>query len=540
MPPSNQQLNWNEIREFGGLWTRSDSILGPANSATIMSGCHPQPGGGLRPFFKVSDTRPATGLGSTHIPRGFTPAYGIGDADHEFALVVAKTNGVDWDAFGWYAPDDIWEECGESGGGASEFSNDDSSALALARQPFFSTYQSGLDYSAVARHLYLVLPAASPGDSVYEFTTIAGGPEAGHPAFDLHPDWSAPEIGLGPICVHQSRLVICQDGVIVFSDPGMVNAVDAGQELRFIIPDATGKGDARIAWMAPIPPSDLLVCTVSGNLYNIQGDLADPGVRDLGRWGPSVYQQATLTPQGVVCIYPNDGVYLVSPDGGRQFISQALAPSIFTAAALANETGDVMGFGSIAYSNGYAFLPNANTGDNANGALVYDTATQAWFTSTHADDFAYPNPKHFAADFNGPNPGVWGVRKTLPSTLADPLLFRIVAGDVDAEAREQRNQTWEWQSQPLRNSDGRQIECREVQLTMFAGPDASVTVTVTSDLGSQVQTFAPAAGRSVKRLQFRVAGSFVQVKVKASDATADEEAPTLESLRWGTRPGHLL
>lgn len=536
----NSQLAWNEIREFAGLWTRGDSILGPPNSATIMSGCHPQPGGGLRPFFRVSDTRPATGIASDKIPRAFTPSFGLNQADHEFAIVVAEVAGVDWTSYGWYAPFGEWEEAGEEDGSATQFAGEDSGALADARQPFFTTFTLGLTYSAQERKLYLVIAGDTDADQPYYFSTIAGGPEAGQPAWEPHPDWS-PDIGLGPITIHQSRLVIAHDGAITFSEPGAENALDAAQDTRFILPDYTGQGDARIAWMVSVPPSDFLVCTVSGNLYNIQGDLDDPSIRELGRWGPSVYQDAVLTPAGVLCVYPNDGVYLVTPDGGRQYISGALTPQVFTAAALASETGDVMGFGAFAYSNGYLFLPNAQTGTvPSNGALVYDLATQAWFTSTHPDDFSYPNPKHFAADFLGPDPGVWGMRRTLPSTLANPLLFRIVAGDIDGEAREQRNQTWEWQSQKFRHADGRQIEMREIEMNLNSGADATVTVTVTSDLGSQVQVITPDAGLTSHRLQFRVRGAYCQVNVKAVEDTTDIEAPTLELLRYGTRQGHLL
>src|SRR5688572_27528446 len=66
-------LNWLEIKEFGGLWTAGSSFLMPADRAQVMSGCHPQPGGGLRAFLRVASTVDGTALdnGTNDLPVGF-------------------------------------------------------------------------------------------------------------------------------------------------------------------------------------------------------------------------------------------------------------------------------------------------------------------------------------------------------------------------------------------------------------------------------------------------------------------------------------
>lgn len=551
-------LQWNEIREFGGLWTRSDSILAPTNSATIMSGCHPQPGGGLRPFFKVSETIASTGIDSAAIGRGFLPipvtnatVAGSTVETVDFALITAEPNGTDWHIYVLrrMAAETSWTLIGSADGAA--FDDLDSQWGPFSRQPSF------VQHGTPTRRFFFTMCGLTTKDGAYELFPygVFSGPD-NDPQVGILTDWTAGSEGLmGPVTTHQSRLVIANNDALVYSEALALNARPSSDFIRYISPNTSGASGLThssgtyspftmgpaAAWVAPIPPSDFLVCTFDGRLYNIQGDFDDPTIRDLGQWGAAGLQQPAIMPSGVVCIYPNDGVYQVTPDGGRRFLSQALEPELFNHTAMEQASGERMGFGALAHSNGFVFCPNTSTDSVSKyGALVYDTTTEAWFTSTHGDDEAnFTNPRYFAADFGYTAPGVWGMRSGVPAS--HDLLYRIVAGDTDSTARAHRNNTWEWQSQPLRNDDGRQIELREVQLALNCGADANVTVTITNDAGSTATaTITPPSGKSVQRLQFRLRGEFMQVKVKAWEDTADREAPTLDYIRIGTRPGHLL
>jgi hypothetical protein len=72
--PINTHLDWIEVDGKAGLWTAGAASLMPATAAQIMSGCHPQPGGGLRAFLKPTAVPTTNGLDSHHslvVPVGY-------------------------------------------------------------------------------------------------------------------------------------------------------------------------------------------------------------------------------------------------------------------------------------------------------------------------------------------------------------------------------------------------------------------------------------------------------------------------------------
>src|SRR5690606_36207420 len=88
--PAPQHLKWTEFRQFKGLWTSGEKLLMPTDAAQVMSGCSPQPGGGLRAWFKPQVVATAHGMqvldGLSHEITGFgTLGY---SADNDPLVIV--------------------------------------------------------------------------------------------------------------------------------------------------------------------------------------------------------------------------------------------------------------------------------------------------------------------------------------------------------------------------------------------------------------------------------------------------------------------
>lgn len=315
--------------------------------------------------------------------------------------------------------------------------------------------------------------------------------------------------------------------------------------------DAAKQDGPLIAWMISVPPGDLIVATMDGRIYNVQGDVADPTIRELGRWTTMVPHEPANTPNGVFFILPNQGVARLGLDGSVDVVSKGITPSVW------NRMAPPLGVGQIAGTERYLFCPNMHPGaDHQNGALVFDMETGAWFTSTHRDDYKITNPRFMQADNLSRDSGVWVVSGSSPTEQGEtlPFVFKYRTGGFDGIVKsdyhdvgadytidrttESRGSTWEYKTAPLREPNNRRLTIREVEIPVYAFNNNTSTLAVT--VGGTTVTKTLPAGRSIQTYLFRARGIDLDVKVKAKSNDTAVEAPMIEELGIGWQSGHMV
>lgn len=350
--------------------------------------------------------------------------------------------------------------------------------------------------------------------------------------------------GARALVIHQNRLVAAERNFIRFSAAGTDDFDGTGS--GFLVLNPTGylttesgypNQGAVAAWMLPIPPGDLLVGTVDGKIYNVQGDLSDPEVRELGLWAGALPHVPANTPAGIYVLLSGRGVGRLGLDGSIEEVSGGLLPTIWNP----TEVGGALG--QMAGTERYLFCPNEHQDATlSNGPLVLDHATGSWFTATHPDDFTLTNPRFMALDNNPQYGSVWVVTGESPQGqgFTAPMLFRfpVGAGFGSMDTAEQRAATWEWQSSPLRDPSGRYVEIREIQIPAYAFNDVTSTLAVT--VNGTTRTVTLPAGRSIQSILFKEREENLDITVKAKSNDPDVEAPMIEAVRAGWRPGPLI
>lgn len=548
--PDTSHLQWVELHEFGGLWTAGNKFLMPVKNAQIMSGCHPQPGGGLRAFHDVIETVNGNGLTATAAGGGLRPkavgfmvnSYGVDTGEpvpHFVIITVDEATGDGWDNWRYWdrtTADASWNKRAPSFDGV-----DTARFSPSATQPSFA------------------LVRVDPFDEVHPFLALSmreddfGGSHSGiwkvvhigapvRNTTDMNDNF-----GARYVIEHQSRIVAADRSMVRFTAPEGESFTATGS--GFI---RVGRGDyiygnnafpdevEMVVWMAPVPPGDLLVATAGGRLLNIQGDLADPTVRELGRWNQFISQEPAVTPRGIFAIFTHEGIARIGLDGSVEPISTDLSPRQWLRPSGINpEYGP--GLGQLAGTERFLFVPNpdkASGTTNQNGPLVYDHETGAWFTATHPDRYTITNPALMRIDHNPRTGGLWVISSRSPEVIgeANPYLFKYPVGGGHSDTGFKRTSTWEWQSSPLRDPTGRRVLVREVQINVETF-NSSSTVAVT--VGGTTVTRTLASGRSVQRFLFDQRGEYLDVTVKAKSNDTAVEAPLMEAVRIGWRPSHL-
>lgn len=539
--PANNHLQWTELRKFGGLWSAELAAM-PSNAAQIMSGCHPQPNGGLRAFYKVVDTIPGTDLnngGTSDEMVGFevktlsSSTLSSAGSQPLFLAATIDVSGVnpvnDLQLFRWRdygTPDTAWQRYTTAG---AAWAGDGSAVYSPSTYP---AAFARMDIGGKSQDFFLPAPIAD---------NVDGG------VYLIDPDDSATSKSNASnnartLVVHQSRLVVGNRDEVRFSPPGSADFTATGS--GFFIPNPGGwdgviagqyNEEAIPAWMLPIPPGDLIVCTRDGNIYNVQGDIADPTIRELTKTSSALPHLPANTPAGIFIIVPQRGIHLLSPDGTLSPVSLSLRPSIWN-------PDDVRprDLGQLAYSSGFLFAPNNHTESGlTNGALVFDTDTGAWFTSTHSDDATITTPRFMRPVKLPGSAGVWiaSDRTLAAGTETQDLLFHIRTGGGYSVATDERAATWEWRSAPLRDPLGHIVEVREVQLNVNARNAASTIAVRVQDHagnGTTITRTLP-SGVSVQSFLFRERDQALEVNIKAKSNDAAVEAPALEAARFGFR-----
>lgn len=569
MPRDGARLEWVEITEFGGLWTAGEQTLMPANKAQVMSGCHPQTGGGLRAFFKVTDSVPGNGLLAGQVPvganitiKGMGPTntmtewenrYGVGAPPTEtqpvFTLAaVDSTGGLadNWRVFSWdrAAGASVWSQFpGDFAGldyyGASPRPSPPSFATALISplDPYPGSVGDAFSVDFIALAIQEQPDPAPSGSGIYQLRRTNGVLSTERVTTGEFGNAS----GASALTVHQARLVVGHHEDIRFSAPGTLDfGADGAGSLSlnpggwFAYTELGVNEGALVAWMISVPPGDLIVATRDGSIYNVQGDLGDPTVRELGRWGTMVPHEPVLTPNGLFFILPNQGVHILGLDGSVETISADISPAVW------NMVTPKIGLGQMAGDERFLFAPNLHPkAEHSNGALVYDMRTHAWFTSTHPDDVVIPNPRLMRADNNPQDSGVWVfTSQPLTGTASPPVAWHYrTGGYVDAGTEtEARGSTYEYRTAPLRDPSGRRVVIREVRIPAYAF-NAISTMAVTVN-GTTVTRTLP-AGQSTQVFLFREEDNLLDVNVKAKSNDPAVEAPITEALRFGWRPGRM-
>jgi hypothetical protein len=570
--PATQQLAWFEISKFGGLWTNGGRVLMPADAAQVMSGCLPQKSGGLRAFYQPvpeldaqgiygEDTNPFSSSRRTQV-RGFGLVPDAADIRGNLYFVVTSTSN------GFY---NSWKRASAVSatypGLYPSWSLGNTSGM-IGRdpeRPYMVTFVrygvgTGLDggegkvFVSYGWHPGDVAQPALNSISAQTPTVIAGVTV------------NVTNTDIGPITRHQGRLVVAQERGIIATDPGQEDLspspiqITPGEDGS---PSATNSFPA-VAWLLSIPPSDLLVGLFEGTVYNIQGDLSDPTIREVGRWGPTMPQQPVNTPHGAIIIFPHLGPTILGADGSTANLGEPLDPSYWRARV----RGDSPHFGSMAFAGTYLFAPNLAdypldsdyAGDYTpttrnNGLLVYDFSTGSWFNSVHPDVLECVNPRFVESSGGRYAPGIFTVNGASFPQNPDPSFTLISRYPIGADGyawdpafggpkplETTRAWRWEWKSAPLREPSGRLVHVQEIQVAVSGfseGDESSMIVTVTNEVGEteSVGIHVP-MDKSIHNIPIRLIGEYVEVTVLSSSIDQTTEAPMLDSIRIGYVAGH--
>jgi hypothetical protein len=596
MPPA-QHLTWTRIDKFAGLHDAQTPALIPPNAAQVMSGCHPQPAGGLRAFFKPNPLRGLT--------------QGMSPSGSKFRVMAIHAANVETPG-GAY--EDIWfcitgavdttlaartkaprppvsnvQSYRLNANGSWTQTTSNFSATDLGGISQFN--DNGSLWGRMSPGLVPLTPVGLVSRSNYYVMAPGGLHRVTYSGYSRQ----EPHTPLPPtiIASHQGRLVAGFGSSVVYTTPGLYD-LPANYGEQFV---NLGESFLNwVIWLAPQPPGDLIVGTLQGAVYVIQGEMDDPIVRTLLPSGSHRFPGGVpaLTPIGPV-VPTASGPALVSTGGGIRPLGGTLGGKhwyIEQPSGLTKETGrsSFVIANDIAQSNGYIYvrsdlmlqnkvwLHNAKyLADDApgidawvdenildlNGSLVYDPKTDAWFRSVHPDVCDLLSPViHTDPGVAGPGGEAFGVI-TIPSKEFSPNTDDPVAYAQTGFGR--RAHTWEWRSAPLHTEDGREFELGEVQLgayghepfeggttyststlTAFPGiaplpasaETSSFVVTARNERGeSQDRTLEVKPGVSkVYRAKFRLTGTYIDISVKAASSHPDVEAPTLEYIAFGRTP----
>lgn len=377
---------------------------------------------------------------------------------------------------------------------------------------------------------------------------------------------------------HQSRLVAQFGSSIIFTAPGVYDIPTGSSPPNFV-----NFGESEVRWLVAVPPSDLLVGTRSGGVYNVQGDLSDPIVRTLVPPGNALYSrcQAYLSSAGPV-VWRSTGPTVINTDGQATPLARNLSYLHFSQ-NFTDRPDDALGStplnGTFGQLEQFLFVRSdgllinrtaandsgATTDDptaindwvddnilHLNGPLVFDTETGAWFRATHPDVADLLSPSH--------NVNIDGILLSICSREFEPEGDEPLAYAFRPSARSWK---YTWRSAPLHTKSGRTVDLEEVQIGAYGhvqpihtlgddttlsepteGDTASTTstlvVTATNEAGNTKSTTVTVPpGPHVLTVPLKLRGTYVDVTVTASSAHRIIEAPTIEYIEFGWTEGHV-
>lgn len=513
--PVDRHLQKTELTDFApGLWENADWLM-PASAAQVMQDCYPQPGGGLRAFFKktavstagiVAPTleRPiglfvrggvAARAGGTDLADRylctffFNAAAGAGSKARPRLYRMDGTNG-----------ETTWTQIFKTSG-STEFAfaaNDANSA----QQTSFRFFRQS---SGSPNDQWVIMCVRYQGGDTGLYRLNYNDLSTVQKAIQLTSSATGITSPTGPIAVHQARVVAGGGSAtvperLVWSNVGDAGTAWPAANFLDVEPNQLLPG---LSAIHPQPPGDLIICKEGAPWVSVQGDITNPIVRALGEGvaGPTI-NDVVGTPEGIAFIAPDGYVYLTN---GYQFspLSQQLGGFA--------TSPDIVGFGYLSFANQFLFAP---------GGYVYDFASKSWFKQTQI-------------------PGAFTVvdryNRTVLGTTSTGVSFGL--GSIKPWVGVgTRASTFTWKSAPLRDPGGNQIVIRGVQIVFKAyaiGDQLAVTVN-----GVTVTKTATAIGNQDFTFLFKQRAPVLDVQV-VSTAAGSGEAPSIDAIRIQWRSGHI-
>lgn len=515
--PVNTHLKLIEITDFApGLWEASDWLM-PASGAQEMTDCYPQPGGGLRAFFKgtavsvsgiadITKERPIGLHARGGVPlRSGAPGDGIDRylMTYSFdaaALAGQKARPKLYRMDGSNAEATWTQIFVTSGTTQFSFATDDNNAPQKVNFRFFRLSAGSPNDKYVLLSLLYVAPLGQPGAGLYRlnYNDLSSALKA----IIITTAVSGYTNVNGPLVTHQGRVLVASgnDETIVWSDAGTVTFGAAN-----FLPVEPNQDLPNIIAMQSLAPSDLIVMKEGAPWVVVQGDITDPTVQQMNEGihaGGSGKQDFGRTPEGMAFIATDGSVYLTS---GYEFNN--ISRQLGSFASLS----DFVGPGDLNYLNEFIFAPSG---------YVYDTRTQSWFKQTQIAGGIH-NVERYTRTIWGPSSGTsFAVKSLSPFNSTSRL------------------NTFSWKSAPMRSDDGRQLEIREVEV--IAKPyDASATIAVTVGGVTVTKTLDGSSTRQDKSFLFKARGEILDVRMVSTAGNAANEAPSIEAVRIYTRSGHM-
>lgn len=509
--PSDKHLQVVEISNFApGLWTNPAAFLMPGTAAQIMQDCYPQPGGGLRAFYK------ATAISTT----------GISGIANERVIGLHAKGGT---AARSGAPSDTTDrylctyqfDAGQAPGAKArprlyrmDGSNSETTWTqinATSGATLFNAATSDNNGPQKTSFVFFRNSTGAPDDRWMMMVLRYVGAQPGGPGLwrlnynDLSSAQKAIEIvssvvgatnPTGAITTHQARVLIGSQGAsekLTWSNVGNAGTIAIANFLD-VEPNQDLPG---IVGLHPQPPGDLVVMKQGAPWVIVQGDITNPTDRaqlEGVHPGGTGQQDFGATPDGIVFV-ATDGYIYVTDGLSALNISEQLTGF--------SQVADAVAPGDTNFMNEFLFAPNG---------MVRHWPTKAWFSQTQLAG-SFHNVERFTRQIWGPT----GVGTSFNLATLSPF------------PKSQRVSTYTWKSAPLREPTGRQLTIREVEV-IYDSFDAGATFTITVGTQTVTQTLATTT-RGTIRFYFLQQAPILDVKIVSTAGSGANEAPMIEAVK---------
>lgn len=519
--PDTRNLRWVEISTFSpGLWENADWLM-PAGAAQTLLDAYPQPGGGLRAFYRPSALS-VSGIADITKERviglfargGLSLRSGVGSAVDRYMMTYSFDAGA---GAGSKARPKLYRMDGTNSettwtqifvtSGATQFNlatNDNNAPRQTSFKFFRLSSGSPNDQHVIFVVRYTGAATGGPGLYRLNYNDLSAAQKAVEIVSSVT---GGPANPSGALVIHQARILVAGGGVageqVNYSNPGSETLAAA----NFIGVEPNQDGSNILALMT-LAAGDLLVAKGGAPWVVIQGDITNPVVVPMGQ-GEHLTgtgeQDLVRLPDGGLVFTTNDG-YVWETDG-HSFtnLSQQLG-------SFAQQT-DFTGGGSIGFLNQFLFIGRG---------YVFDIASKSWFRQSGMLGSVF----HIETATRT----IWGATTTGVSfglASYEPFMNQARVG------------TYTWKSAPLRSDDGRQMRIRQVQVAAKSY-DANATIAVTVNGVTVTETFA-AQGQQVLNFLFNQRGHTLDVQVVPTAGTPSaNEAPSIDVVRIGVADGHMI
>lgn len=513
--PSDKHLQVVEIATFTpGLWTSTSQYLMPGTAAQIMQDCYPQPGGGLRAFFKASSLS-VSGINKISAERviglhakGGTPARSGTPSDTTDRYLVTYQNDGSLSVGSRCRPrlyrmdgsnsETTWTEINvTSGSTLFNLATNDNNAPQKSSLLFFRN-TAGTPNDKWVMLVMRYVAAVTRGSGLYRLNY--NDLSAAQKAIEIVSSVTDATNPSGAITTHQARVLISSNGATTPERLTWSNVGDAGTFAAANFLDVEPNQDLPgIIGLHPQPPGDIIVMKEGAPLVVVQGDITAPTVRaqleGIHPGGTGV-QDFGRTPEGVTFIATDGYIYLT--DG---YTAQNLSEQL--AGFAVQQPGDAVSPGDTNFINEFLFAPNGN---------VLHWPTKSWFTQTQLAGI-FHNVERYTRTIWGPvgtgNSFALNSLKPFPGT--------------------NRVSTYTWKSAPLREPSGRQLTIREVEI-VYQSYDANATFQVTVGSQAVTQTLQSTTRGSI-RFYFLQQAPMLDVQIVSTAGNGSHEAPTIEAVK---------